>query len=63
MKSKLNCYQHKINYYIYKMCKPHGNNKSKTYSRYKKGQEKGAKAYHYDKASVHKGRQQRGRKE
>lgn len=36
MQSRLNCYQLKIDYYMYVLCKPNGNSKTKTYRMYTK---------------------------
>lgn len=44
------------------MCKPHGNHKAKTYSRFTKDKEKEIKAYQYGKSLIHKERQQERKK-
>ena len=49
MRSKLSSYKLKIGYNIYKIYKPHGNHKAKTYSICTKDEEKGNTAYHNGK--------------
>lgn len=54
MHLKLSCYLLKIDYHKYILCKPHGDHKTKTYSRYTRGKEKVIREYHYRKLSNHK---------
>ena len=66
--SKLNCYQHNMHCYIYKMFYVSlkvTNHKAKTIRfscRFTKYKEKRMKAYHHRQSSVHKGRQQERKK-
>lgn len=49
-----------MDYYV--LCKCRGNHKGKTSSRHTKDKEEGVKAYHYEKSSNQKGRQQERKK-